>query len=139
MSKEKKLTIKEQLFCNTYLSNNFNAAEAAREAGYSEKTAREIGYENLTKPHIRLYIKSRIHQLLDNKEELTKQWIDNVTEMAFYQIVGDNDVDKYKAVDKTKALDLLGKYLTLFTEKKEVTHTINTKAIDELKEFYQNT
>jgi hypothetical protein len=49
--------------------------------------------------------------------------IDNVTEMAFYELTGDSETDKYRANDKTKALELLGKYLTLFTEKKEVKHT----------------
>lgn len=36
-----------------------NATEAARRAGYSEKTARFIGAENLTKPNILEYIKQR--------------------------------------------------------------------------------
>jgi hypothetical protein len=29
-----------------------NAAEAARKAGYKPKAAKEMGYENLTKPHV---------------------------------------------------------------------------------------
>ncbi len=49
----KKLTIKEQLFVDYYLSNGFNATQATISAGYSEKTARSIGYRLLTKVHIR--------------------------------------------------------------------------------------
>ena len=40
-----------------------NAAEAARKAGYSEKTARSIGQENLTKPDISAYIADRMKEL----------------------------------------------------------------------------
>ena len=43
--------------------------------------------------------------------------------MAFYSLSGDSETDKYRASDKTKALELLGKYLTLFVEKKETKHT----------------
>ena len=40
-----------------------NAAEAARKAGYSERTARSIGQENLTKPDISDYISGRMEEL----------------------------------------------------------------------------
>lgn len=46
------LTEKESLFCRFFV-NNRNATQAAIKAGYSPNTARSIGYENLTKPHIR--------------------------------------------------------------------------------------
>ena len=119
----KELTPKELLFSNDYISNNFNASDAAITAGYSAKTAKEAGYRLLTYVHVKEYIKKRINELLNNREELQKQWIDNVTEMAFYELTGDSETDKYRANDKTKALELLGKYLTLFTEKKEVNLT----------------
>jgi phage terminase small subunit len=45
------LTEKQKRFIDEYL-NNPNAAEAARKAGYSARTARDIGAENLAKPHI---------------------------------------------------------------------------------------
>ena len=45
------LTRKQQIFVMEYL-NCWNASEAARRAGYSEKTANSIGQENLTKPDI---------------------------------------------------------------------------------------
>jgi phage terminase small subunit len=40
-----------------------NAAEAARKAGYSERTARSIGQENLTKPDISAYIAERMGEI----------------------------------------------------------------------------
>ncbi|SFV31285.1 phage terminase small subunit [Devosia crocina] len=55
-TKHKRLTEREARFCEEYLVD-LNGAAAARRAGYSENTAREIAYENLTKPHIRLRIR----------------------------------------------------------------------------------
>ncbi|MEB2784875.1 terminase small subunit [Algoriphagus persicinus] len=45
------MTTKEISFAENYLCT-FNATEAAKAAGYSERSARQIGYENLTKPYI---------------------------------------------------------------------------------------
>ncbi len=133
MSDKKELTEKQKAFCDEYIRNNFSAKDAAIVAGYSENTAKEIGCENLTKPNLRDYIKKRINALLDNREELQKQWIDNVTEMAFVELTGDSETDKYRASDKTKALELLGKYLTLFVEKKEITGQLAVNIIDDIK------
>lgn len=47
----KELTKKQEMFCLEYLVD-LNATQAAIRAGYSEKTAKEAGYENLTKPHV---------------------------------------------------------------------------------------
>ena len=47
-----KLSIKQQRFVQQYACLG-NAAEAARKAGYKPKAAKEVGYENLTKPHVR--------------------------------------------------------------------------------------
>lgn len=52
---KEKLTVKEKKFCHQYIID-WNGARAAREAGYSEKTAREIAHDNLSKPHIQQYI-----------------------------------------------------------------------------------
>jgi phage terminase small subunit len=46
-----KLTDKQELFAREYLKD-LNATQAAIRAGYSERTAKEVGYENLTKPHV---------------------------------------------------------------------------------------
>ena len=52
-----KLNQKQTLFCDEYLID-LNATQAAIRAGYSEKTARFIGAENLTKPNIAEYIQT---------------------------------------------------------------------------------
>jgi phage terminase small subunit len=45
------LSHKQEKFCVEYLID-FNATQAAIRAEYSPRTAKEIGYENLTKPHL---------------------------------------------------------------------------------------
>ncbi len=50
------LSLKQKKFCEEYIISG-NATEAAKKAGYSEKTARSQGAENLTKPYIQKYIK----------------------------------------------------------------------------------
>ena len=61
---EKKLTAKQQRFCDEYLID-LNATQAAIRAGYSKKTAYSIGQENLKKPVIREYIEKRMAEKED--------------------------------------------------------------------------
>lgn len=49
------LTEKQKIFCREYIYD-WNATRAAKVAGYSEDTARQIGSENLSKPDIQAYI-----------------------------------------------------------------------------------
>lgn len=55
MKKPKTLTGKQLRFVHEYLVD-YNATKAAIRAGYSEKTAYSIGFENLRKPEIRAAI-----------------------------------------------------------------------------------
>ncbi|GAA3626463.1 terminase small subunit [Lactobacillus hamsteri] len=69
-----KLTAKQKLFCDEYIKSG-NATEAATKAGYSNKTARFTGAENLTKPNIKSYITDKMkeiesHKIADAKEVL---------------------------------------------------------------------
>lgn len=70
MSKKQKLTVKQQRFADEFIKSG-NAAEAARIAGYSIKTASNIGNENLGKLHIKTYIDKRLDQL--KKESIAEQ------------------------------------------------------------------
>lgn len=66
-----KLTPKQQRFVDEYLID-LNATQAAIRAGYSEKTAKEIGCENLSKPHIAAEIE-KARQKTANKLEITRE------------------------------------------------------------------
>ena len=58
------LSKKQALFALEYIKD-LNATQAAIRAGYSEKCAKEIGYENLTKPHINEAIKKALDERAD--------------------------------------------------------------------------
>lgn len=70
-----KMTAKQMRFCDEYLID-LNATQAAIRAGYSEKTARVIGQENLLKPAIKEYIENRMaekeEQLIAKQDEVMK-------------------------------------------------------------------
>lgn len=70
MSKNK-LTVKQKQFADEYLVD-FNATQAAIRAGYSEKTAYSIGWENLRKPEIKEYIKTATEEKVLSAEATKK-------------------------------------------------------------------
>ncbi len=69
----KKLTPKQDRFCNEYLVD-LNYTQAAIRAGYSKKTAGSIGSENLKKPEI----KKRIEHLRKDQIERIQMTADDV-------------------------------------------------------------
>ena len=52
------LTVKQARFVDEYVVCG-NAAAAARVAGYPEKSARQVGFENLSKPYIQTALQAR--------------------------------------------------------------------------------
>ena len=70
-----KMTAKQQRFCDEYLID-LNATQAAIRAGYSKKTAKQIGQENLTKLDIKEYIEKRMAEkekaLIADQDEVLK-------------------------------------------------------------------
>lgn len=63
------LTKKQRVFIDEYLQC-FNATRAAIKAGYSEKTAYSIGWENLRKPEIEQAIKQRLAETAMTADEV---------------------------------------------------------------------
>ena len=61
-------TGKQQAFIDHYLIC-WNATEAAKLAGYSERTAYSIGHENLNKPEIKEEIHKRVSELTMTADE----------------------------------------------------------------------
>ena len=60
------LTPKQKAFADYYLETG-NATEAAKRAGYSENSAKQIGTENLSKKYISQYIAERQKQVEDSR------------------------------------------------------------------------
>lgn len=126
----RKLTIKQKKFADEYIISG-NATEASLKAGYSPKTARAIGYENLTKPYIKSYIEDRMDALAGKaiaEQEEVLQYLTSVmrgeeTEKTLLgvgkgeQAIVEIDVS---AKDRLKAAELLGKRYALFTDKQEL-------------------
>lgn len=69
------LNNKQQLFVDSYLQC-FNATKAALDAGYSEKSAHAIGWENLRKPEIKEAISQRLSETAMSPEEVIKRLAD---------------------------------------------------------------
>ncbi|MDE2097694.1 MAG: terminase small subunit [Patescibacteria group bacterium] len=71
------MTDKERRFIDEYLID-LNGAAAARRAGYSVKTAREIAAENLAKPHIKAEVDARMAERAEackvNAEEVLREF-----------------------------------------------------------------
>lgn len=61
------LSKKQSAFVDAYVTH-WNASQAARAAGYSEKTAGQIGHENLKKPEIAAEIDARIAAIMPRGE-----------------------------------------------------------------------
>ena len=56
------MTNRQKKFADEYLID-CNATQAAIRAGYSEKTAKSIGQENLTKPDLKKYIEEQLGKI----------------------------------------------------------------------------
>lgn len=118
---EKKLTVKEQLFITEYCID-FNGTRAAIAAGYSKKSACEIASENLRKPHIRKNVRDNIDEALDQgKIKLKRDIIERLTLIAFddpeQRKSNEGEIISISYRDSLKALEILGKYITLFNDK----------------------
>lgn len=122
-----RMTEKQKRFCDFYIETG-NAKEAAIRAGYSEKTAKQIGQENLTKPDLRAYIDERLAELKNERTADAQEVLEYLTAVMRgeykeatligvgegAQAVVDIDVG---AKDRLKAAELLGKRHVLFTDK----------------------
>ena len=113
-----KLTPKQEKFIQEYLVD-LNATQAAIRAGYSEKTARYIGQENLTKP----VIQEAVQEARGKQQERTEVTADLIVKELFkiaMNDAGDETNSHLKYSNKIKAMELLGKHLGMFTDKVSV-------------------
>lgn len=119
------LNPKQTLFCHEYLID-LNATQAAIRAGYSEKTARKIGSENLTKPDIALLIQTLMNERSESADITAEYVLNGIKEITDKLSQGDDPKSAYKG------FELMGKHLALFTEKLDHSSSDGTMASDNL-------
>jgi phage terminase small subunit len=120
------MNARQKKFCDEYLID-CNATQAAIRAGYSPKTAKSIGQENLTKPDLKAYIDEQLELLHNQKtadaqevlEYLTAVMRGEHTEQTL-QLVGEGvqkiaDID-VSAKERIKAAELIGKRYGMFKD-----------------------
>lgn len=138
------MTEKQKHFCIEYLID-LNATQAAIRAGYSKKTAKVIGQENLTKPDIKKYLEQQLKQIKNEKIADVQEVLEYLTavmrgeqkeQVALFtgegmQKLVQKDVS---AKDRLKAAELIGKRYGLFTEKMELQGSTTVCIVDDIPE-----
>ena len=141
---EMKLTKKQEMFVEEYIID-LNATQAAIRAGYSKKTAGQIGEQNLKKLEIQQVINEKLAEkkeklIMKQDEILERLTQQGRREATDYQVVitekpVTNEKGDVVAIEKLpeivevptqnkdviKALETLGKYYVMWTDKQEVT------------------
>jgi len=111
MGKQKELTDKQLAFCHEYIKD-WNGTQAAVRAGYSEGTARSQAQRLLTNVDIRSEVgRIAADAMGRERDEIKARVITKLVEMAFGEEIRDTD--------RLRALELLGKYGSLFTDRIE--------------------
>ena len=124
------MNARQRKFCDEYLISG-NATDAAIKAGYSPKTAKQTGSENLAKPDLRAYIDEQLEKLHSAKiadaqevlEYLTSVMRGEHTEQVL-KLAGDGiqtitDIE-VSAKERIKAAELIGKRYALFSDKMDL-------------------
>ena len=96
-----KLTPKQKKFCDEYLKLG-NATQAAKNAGYSGKTAMSMGGENLRKPQILDYINARQEQIASKDIADIEEIMKYLTDVMRGKIKDQFDLDASLS-ERTKA------------------------------------
>ena len=102
-----KLTDKQKRFCEEYLID-LNATQAAIRAGYKNP---EIGRQIITKNNVSEYLNSLMKKRSENTGVTAEKVVKELESIAFIET-------EITGKEKIKALELLGKHLGMFSEKK---------------------
>ena len=117
------MTHRQELFIQEYIKTG-NATNSAIKAGYSKRTARSIGQENLTKPYIKKRIEELSQKIACNNIMTAKERQEYLT-----KLINSEDV---KVSDKLKALDILNKMTGEYIQKVEVNGEIKSDPFKDL-------
>ena len=126
------LNEKQKRFCEEYIID-LNATQAAIRAGYSEKTAKQIGNENLTKPNLQEYIQDLIQERSNRTEITADKVLKELAHIAF------DDIKNYLAYKTVKTVVGKDDNGTDIIDYKTVidlhdSNTIDTRSISEVQQ-----
>lgn len=103
------LSRRRRKFATEYIKNGFNGVQAVFAAGYRQ------GYDSACVEASRLLRNAKVQQIIERHLQMSKLSADEVIERLTE--VANAEVSEIKASDKLKALELLGKFHKLFTDK----------------------
>ena len=101
MAKGDKLTVKQEKFCYEYCQD-YNATQAAVRAGYSKKTAYQIGHDNLKKVEIKKKILSVRKELIEEAKITPAMILAEYAKLAF------TSIDDYLSFDSEEFINKKG-------------------------------
>lgn len=126
-----KLTQKQQRFVDEYIISG-NATQAAIKAGYSKKTAKQMGTENLAKPIIKAEIDRRNAEIKSAKTADMQEVMEYLASVmrgeqteSVATAKGIYDNVPVSAKDRIKAAELIGKRHGAWTDKKEINGNVS--------------
>lgn len=118
------LNRKQTLFVDYYLQS-FNASDAARKAGYSEKTAYSIGHELLRKPDISAAIQAKLQEVHMSADEALKLTAD-IARGDIAQLMDVSSMGFNLDMSKAKELGLTG--LIKKVKQRVITHIAKSES-----------
>ena len=124
------LTEKQKRFIDYYIETA-NATESAKRAGYSEKTAKNIGAENLTK--LNFFIQEKLQEKEDKRIASQDEVLEYLTKVMRGEEKDQLGLDA-SLQDRTKSAELLGKRYGTFKEKVDVNGNIPVVIQDDITE-----
>jgi len=116
-----KLTDKQWMFVNYYIIE-MNATQAAIRAGYSEKTAKQMGAENLAKPDIKEAI-DEVRERLALAAQIDALWVLRELHRLYESAV---DADNFPAA--VLVLEKIGKHTDVLAFKEQVEVKVTSKS-----------
>lgn len=124
---------KQEAFVNAYFECNLNATAAAKKAGYSKKTARQIASENLSKPDIQAHIRARLNKEAMSANEVLHR-LAAIARSDFGELVddmGNPDIKTARETGQTQIIKRI-KQRSVTTEQSDIAET-EVEILDPLK------
>ncbi|UJP16529.1 terminase small subunit [Limosilactobacillus fermentum] len=123
--------MKQQRFVDEYIISG-NATQAAIKAGYSKKTAKQMGTENLAKPIIKAELDRRNAEIQSAKTMDMQEVMERLAAMGRGETTEETVTNKGEVIetatrnaDKLKAMELIGKRFGAWTDKKEISGNLD--------------